>query len=132
MERLIWRIENENENGPYGQCYFGPSHNDMDTHPSPYKDLAADPEHPDALPPYLAINHYEKCGSASLRELREWFEGHGKRLADKDFKVVALAVDDVHVRLGQRQLVFNRDKARVIHRMNPEHFITSTSKIKED
>jgi hypothetical protein len=128
-EVLVWRVEKADtysaagSRGPYGACGFDSTHNDMKTHPSPFKDEALvkskTPVRWNADPKMLGIRNEEYCGTASLRELAEWFRGYGKVLADKGFKVVALAVDEQFVRRGRRQLVFVREKARVIHSMSP-------------
>lgn len=126
-EVLVWRVEKDLDSawsrGPYGACGFDSTHNDMKTHPSPFRDEALDKDAWDVrvrgAGKHLAIRDEEYCGTASLRELAEWFRGYGKVLADKGFKVVALAVDEQFVRRGRRQLVFVREKARVIHSMSP-------------
>lgn len=130
-EVLVWRIEKADnmERGPYGACFFGAEHNDPNTHPSPYRDKAlerdTDYRWQRGDDGYLHIRTEEFCGTASLRELAGWFAGYGSVLAEKGYRVVALAVDESKVRRGRRQLVFERREARLINSMSPAIHIST-------
>ena len=133
-EVLVYRVENEIKDGPYGKCYFGPSHNDPKTHPSPQRDEPLVPERDPwgrIAKNYLDIYADENCGLKSLRDVEQWFEGHGKKLADAGFSLVALAVDENDLRVGRKQVVFPRSRARLLHTMDVARYV-STKETREE
>jgi hypothetical protein len=126
LEQLVYRIEKPYEGssagvtGPYTALWFE-GHGD-DDHPSPFQDFDEEGER-------LMIREHEYCGMGSLREIKEWFAGFGKKIADNGYRLVALSVPEQHIRRGQAQVVFDRTKARVIHEMNPaDHIYTKEGK----
>lgn len=131
---LVFRIEKCKPNyeggrhiGPYvgGAIFFGPSHNDPRTHPSPFADRALDPEQgdPDYGGRVLGITPDEICGLDSLRSVQRWFNGHGIALSDAGYWITAYSVDDQFIRQGRKQLVFSQRHATALHKMDPALFI---------
>lgn len=118
---IVYRVEDEHGNGPYVarvRGYNGPrtraaerlgrllrdqhGWGDHD-HPSPAEDGIAVPEHRDT---YV-------CGFASLDQATQWFAGWGERLYTGGYDLMAYDVPDEHVRVGDRQVMFDTHHAVV-------------------
>lgn len=78
---------------------------DADTHPCPEEDG-------------IIINSGDVCGFASMNDLRMWFEGFDKRLADNDFKVYVYKVLKKKVQVGSMQVVFNPEDAEYVEQFS--------------
>ena len=106
---LIYRIENKRGQGPYCskhkdqylRCWLCDRHSDIEKHPSPDEDGIYE------------WKRVHKCGFSSLRKLKAWFNKEElKALYEAKFDIVRYEVDKKDVLVGQKQVMFNRRKAR--------------------
>lgn len=114
---LIYRIEHPvNGNGPYKQTKenaprneYGESINNVHggdpTHPAPFSDFGH------------MIMWYEKCGFESIDKLLVWFESEWiDILHDLGYLLCIYEVPDLCVHIGNFQVVYDHDKAVLIHK----------------
>ena len=103
---LVYRIENKRGQGPYCsnhkyQDWLCDRHSDIEKHPSPVEDGIYE----------WTKSH--KCGFSSLKKLKAWFNTEElKALYAAKFDIVRYEVDKKDVLVGQKQVMFNRRKAR--------------------
>ena len=107
---LIYRVEDSAGRGPYiGQpepvdCRSSKAlsrHSNSLTHPAPYSDG-------------ISISQGEYCGFESMDKLRRWFWGDIEWLRKKKFHVSIYRIDEGHVKIGMKQVVFNRKRAELV------------------
>lgn len=62
----------------------------------------------------------EHCGFKSIEDLQAWFDCPTMRekLHNVKFYVVVMRVADKHVKIGRKQIVFNRKRARIINKIS--------------
>lgn len=113
----VFRIEDSNGVGPYSRswkrlrkmfnCHSGSSH------PSPFKE---------------DLNVYEDkggdveerphfCGFPTLDQMKVWFRGFRASLNKAGFKLSIYEVGHRNVQIGEKQLLFRRDAATLIKRL---------------
>lgn len=109
---LVYRVENENGNGPY----VGGAHDLLwlmrEDHNTFYDDPADDP-HPgprDDGIDWMAADEYSAL--ASPEAAQTWFEGYGEVLHGAGFELTVWEAQDV--RHGSKQVVFRKDSARMV------------------
>jgi hypothetical protein len=91
---LVYRIENDNEIGPYTSGYAYIPEYAPGVHPSPPEDGLG------------RIEDHEYCAFESLEKAREWFGYPGVVEALEGFSLVVREVADNLVRFGRKQVVF--------------------------
>lgn len=100
---LIYRVERLGL-GPY---YKRPienmlwAHDSPKTHPTPYEERIAD------LPDF-------RCGSITLDHLKIWFKGWRNKLRMAGFRLKVYEIPHKYVRIGDKQLIFDKDFAKEI------------------
>ena len=91
---LVYRIENDDEIGPYTSGYAYIPEYAPGIHPAPSQDGIG------------MIGDHEYCGFESLEKAREWFGYPGVVQALAGFSLVVREVADDLVRAGRKQVVF--------------------------
>ena len=81
------------------QCHNG----DRKHHPCPYND---------GITEYADNMH---CAFVSEADLREWFKGHLRDLADHGFVMAIVSVPYDNIRFGRIQAVYRDEVATVLH-----------------
>lgn len=56
------------------------------------------------------------CGSATLKQYRDWFDTKDKKDLKRKFKLSVYQIPKEHVYRGKFQIVFNRKKAKRLER----------------
>lgn len=101
---LVYRVENENGNGPY--MAFAPVLAEMSA-------AHGDAEHPTPDEEGMrCIFADEYCAVQSLEGAQAWFEGYGEVLDEAGFELTVWDAQDV--RCGKKQVVFRKDTARMV------------------
>lgn len=138
--RVIYRVEKATDptRGPYHVGLDLAKHNNREnTHPSPFRDLKIGrgvrtpmPTGVDAWDAYaiwntqfIGIEQEEFCGLRTLDDVAKWFDGYGKSMEKKGLVVVELEVPKRYIRHGKKQVVFKRDKAKVLRVLAPTEII---------
>lgn len=125
----VWRIETEDGVGAYRvdrwlvdqdewpsfmRLEYNRPRGKRDPHPAPREDGLG-----------YGMVEEEFCGFKSAKALMRWFyraQLDGRRLEAMGLRVTVWRVKRKHVRLGHRQLVFRRRKAKRIAVMSPVEF----------
>ena len=135
----LYRIEHKLDGlGPYQSGRvpgMGKAHFNMD-HPSPQIDPApidgiqrqtmtyaeGGSTHPKYVDEYMAlgIDYTEVCGLRTADDVKEWFAGYGQTLEDKGFVVAEYKAPKDAVRVGTKQLVFKKGRAKLIATHSPK------------
>lgn len=108
---LVYRVENENGNGPY--MAFNPALYAMrEDHGTWYPDPADDP-HPNPYGDGLGGMYADEYSAVQSPEAAQtWFEGYGEVLHEAGFELTVWDAQDV--RCGQKQVVFRKDTAKQV------------------
>lgn len=112
---LIYRFEDEYENGVYDGLYFEVGLvNEPHRHPDPRKDTKLDWDD--------CKSGHERFyfGFASVWSMRQWFrKSEREALAERGGVVKIYEVNDEYVRVGSRQATFIKDEATVVGHLDP-------------
>lgn len=115
---IIYRVEDETGNGPYATGgphqvpHMGWEHTNDRNHPSPQEDMGVDSVGTRVFRPWV---HF--CGGHSLQQLATWFEGWVEKLKEHGHTVAVYEVSEEFVIHGKYQIAFERNAARLVHRM---------------
>ena len=110
----VFRIEDSNGIGPYSKGWdrlstMFQSHSGF-SHPSPSEeDLDVYDEYGDERP------HF--CGFPTIDQMKVWFKGFRASLRRAGFKLSVYEVGHRDVQIGEKQLLFRRDAATLIERL---------------
>lgn len=125
---LVYRVINEAGNGMYqGGFYFdcctdddGRADDDAHTghiQPNPHGDKGLSGK-------WNQLDYEYRCnllfGFASLDQMSRWIHKHTwrKNMHDRGGKIAVFEVEDKHMLVGDCQVVFNHEHARLVHHLN--------------
>lgn len=110
----IYRVEDEDGRGYYSSYKnaYVPMPNSWDRHPVPEADGIDYP-----------IDAEEFFGFQSVSDLNYWFDGIGEALTRAGWVVVVYSVEIEYVRFGGCQVVFYRDLAQQVKKVDPHTLI---------
>lgn len=112
---IVYRIANENGNGPYISDYLSDyvneklddmrwAHNDA-THPSPWGDF-----------PRTGIHSWQLCAFSSQEQLLDWFAGFEELLDELGFFVWEIEIPEHFVVELRYQTLIHRDHTTAVDR----------------